>query len=101
MNKRSPVREQEAGLFFPIIDRNACEGKGPCVQVCLHNVLVMGILPLVDRGQLTRVGKVKGFVHGWRQAFIVDKDACTACGLCVQSCPEKAIKLGRHTDISS
>ncbi len=92
-----PKREQRPGLFVPMIDRNSCEGKGPCVPACPHNVLVMGILPKEERGQLTTKGKVKGFVHGWHQVFIADGEACTACGLCVQSCPEKAIKLGRAT----
>ncbi len=28
-----------------------------------------------------------------RHAFLVDVDKCTGCGVCVQSCPEKAIQL--------
>jgi ferredoxin len=54
-----------------------------------------GIFPSQDQGGLSTKGRIKSFVHGWKQAFIAKDDACTACGLCVQSCPEKAITLGR------
>ena len=40
-------------------------------------------------------GKLKGFVHGWRQAFTPIAEACEACGLCINVCPEKAITLRR------
>jgi 4Fe-4S ferredoxin len=35
------------------------------------------------------------FVHGGKQAYAVNADACRACGLCVTACPEKAITLAR------
>jgi 4Fe-4S ferredoxin len=87
--------KQEPGLFIPIIDVNRCEGKADCVVICPYDVFEMGILPTEDRRSLTLKGKVKGFVHGWKQAFTVNADACRACGLCVSACPEKAIKLRR------
>ena len=97
MEPSVPKREQERGLFIPIIDRNKCEGKATCVPVCPHDVFEMGILPKEERGGLSMKGTLKGFVHRWEQVFIVQENACTACGLCVQSCPEKAIKLKRVT----
>jgi NAD-dependent dihydropyrimidine dehydrogenase PreA subunit len=30
------------------------------------------------------------------QAFVEHPDACHGCGLCVQACPEKAIKLQKQ-----
>jgi NAD-dependent dihydropyrimidine dehydrogenase PreA subunit len=41
------------------------------------------------------MGRVKLYVHGGKQAFVANPDACRGCGLCVQVCPEKAIKLQR------
>lgn len=89
--------KQAAGRFEPVIDRNRCEGKGPCVPVCPYSVLELAVVPTAMRAQLSVVGKLKGFVHGWRQAFVVQADACRACGLCVAACPEHAIKLVRRS----
>ncbi len=87
--------KQEAGVFAPLIDANRCEGKADCVAACPYDVFEMGILPAEARRSLSLKGKIKGFAHGWKQAFAVNADACRACGLCVAACPEKAIKLGR------
>ncbi|MES2948472.1 MAG: ferredoxin family protein [Pseudomonadota bacterium] len=74
---------------------NHCEGKGPCVAVCPVEVFQMGVLPKDRRPGLSVKGKIKGFVHGWKQVQAVQPDACRACGLCVRACPEKAITLAR------
>lgn len=87
--------KQDAGIFAPVIDKNRCEGKSDCVTACPYDVFEMGILPVEERGSLSLKGKVKGFVHGWKQAIIVNGDLCRACGLCVSACPENAIKIGR------
>lgn len=86
---------KEQGLLAPVIDRNRCEGKEDCVQVCPYGVFSMGVLPPEQRTQLSFTGKLKGFFHGYKQAFAVRADQCHACGLCVTACPEKAIKLAR------
>ncbi len=87
--------KHQAGVLQPVIDTNRCEGKGPCVAICPVHVFDMGVLAREHRGALTVVGKIKGFVHGWKQALIVDAAACHGCGLCVQACPEHAITLER------
>jgi 4Fe-4S ferredoxin len=87
--------KHEAGIFIPVIDKNRCEGKTDCVIACPYDVFQMGVLPTEDRRSLSLKGKIKGFAHGWKQAFAVNADACRACGLCVSACPEKAIKLAR------
>jgi ferredoxin len=53
------------------------------------------VLPPDGRTGLTLRGKVKGFVHGWKQAFATNASACEACGRCVEACPEGAIRLER------
>ena len=87
--------KQEPGLFRPVIDRNACEGKAECVKVCPYDVFTMGTLPPAQRKGMSLRGKLKGYAHRWQQAFATNVDACRACGLCVSACPEKAITLGR------
>ena len=93
MNESQPDCKHEAGKFIPVINRNRCEGKADCVAVCPYSVFEMGTLPPQDRKALSLIGKLKGFGHGWKQAFAVNADACRACGLCVAACPEKAIML--------
>lgn len=87
---------QPPGRLVPLIDRNRCEGKGDCVAVCPHEVFEIGVLPRDERSDLRLVGKLKGMVHGWRQAFTPNADACRACGHCVTACPERAITLVRR-----
>lgn len=84
-----------AGLLAPVIDRNRCEGKADCVRVCPYDVFELGVLSPAERSALSLVGKLKAFAHGGRQAFAVRADACHGCGLCVDACPEKAIRLAR------
>ena len=87
--------KREPGVVFPRIDPNRCEGKAACVEVCPYDVFEMGVLPPQDRRSLSLGGRIKGFAHGWKQAFAVRAEACHACGLCVAACPEHAIVLRR------
>ena len=91
-----PSCKQEPGVFAPVIDRGRCEGKADCVVICPYEVFELGILPPEDRTGFGFLAKVKGTLHGWKQSFAVNADACRACGLCVSACPEKAIKLERQ-----
>lgn len=84
------------GAFAPVIDRNRCEGKAKCVEVCPTHVFAVGTLPRVERKGLGVAGRVKGFVHRWQQALLVDPGACEGCARCVAACPEQAISLARR-----
>src|SRR5713226_6519630 len=87
--------KQDAGVFAPVINRNRCEGKEDCVEVCPYNVFEMRTLSDSDRAALSFPSRIKAWVHGNRQAYAVNADQCHACGLCVAACPEHAIKLAR------
>ena len=80
---------------MPVINRNGCKGKSPCVPACPYDVLELGVLAKEVRSGLSLKGKIKAFEHGGKQAFVVQPDHCAACGLCVAICPEKAITLVR------
>jgi 4Fe-4S ferredoxin len=84
---------RELGLVVPVIDRNRCEGKEDCVRVCPYGVFEVQKLEPQARAELSRFARVRSFFHGYRQALVVKPDACHACGLCVQACPERAIRL--------
>lgn len=92
-------RRHPPGRVVAVIDRNRCEGKGPCVDACPHGVLSMGVLGKTERSGLSFVGRVKALAHGHRQVFVTSPEACSACGDCARVCPEKAISLARATTI--
>jgi len=84
----------EPGEFAPVIDRNKCEAKGPCVPACPYGVLAILPLSAEEKSGLSFFGKLKSMAHGGEQAHAVNND-CRACGYCVEVCPEKAITLRR------
>lgn len=87
--------KQEPGVFVPVIDRNRCEGKADCVEICPYEVFTVATLPVEQRSGLSFLGRIKGRAHGWQQALTPNSGACHACGLCVKACPESAITLAR------
>jgi 4Fe-4S ferredoxin len=81
------------GRVAPVIDRNRCEAKARCVEVCPFNVFEIRSLAPSDRAALSVVGRLKAWVHGNRQAYVNHPADCHACRLCIQACPEDAIRL--------
>jgi 4Fe-4S ferredoxin len=96
MTMPDPNCKFDPGAIVPIIDPMRCEAKGPCVPICPYNVLIIRPVPAEEKAKLPLGGRVKLFVHGGKQAFVLYPDACRGCGLCVKVCPEKAIKLQRR-----
>ena len=83
----------EAGAYRPVVDRNACEGKRDCVEVCPYDVFEVRQIGEEDFSRLSFVGKMKSRAHGRLTAYTPRAELCQACGLCVVACPEKAIRL--------
>ena len=79
----------------PVVDRNKCEGKHDCVDVCPYDVFVVRRIDDADLAQLGFIGKMKSRAHGRKTAYTPNADACQACGKCVTACPEKAITLAK------
>jgi len=71
------------------IDPLRCEGKKACTQVCPAGVFRMQKAPT----SLPIATLVKVFVHGGKQAVVVDEAACIGCMKCVEACPERAITV--------
>jgi 4Fe-4S ferredoxin len=97
MTKPDPNCKFDPGVMVPVIDPMRCEAKAPCVPICPYDVLLIRSVSPVEKAKLPLMGRFKLFVHGGKQAFVADPDACRGCGLCVKACPEKAIKLQKRS----
>ena len=71
------------------VDPLRCEGKRSCALICPAGVFRLEKAPT----SLPITTLVKVFVHGGRQAIVVDEAACTACMKCIEVCPEEAIRV--------
>lgn len=92
--KRPGARCRAApGQFVPRVDRTRCEGKADCVAVCPYGVFRVERIDEDEYRSLSRLVRLKLWVHGKQTAYTPGADACRACGLCVVACPEKAITL--------
>ncbi|WP_210208993.1 4Fe-4S binding protein [Roseiarcus fermentans] len=81
------------GAFAPVVDFSRCEAKGPCAQVCPYQVFEIRKIERSDYANLGFLSKIKNRVHGGKVSYTPNAARCRACGLCVQACPEHAIKL--------
>jgi NAD-dependent dihydropyrimidine dehydrogenase PreA subunit len=81
------------GAYFPVIDRNRCEGGGECSRVCPERVFEVRTIDGQDHDQLSFLGRMRSALHGRKSAYTPNASHCLACGLCVDACPEQAISL--------
>ena len=95
MSGAKAASKQEPGVIVPVVKLARCEGKGDCVRVCPENVFEVRRIDDADFRGAGLGQKFKWFVHGMKVAYTPNADACRACGLCVEACPEHAITLAR------
>jgi NAD-dependent dihydropyrimidine dehydrogenase PreA subunit len=91
--------KQVPGVFAPIVDRAACEGKADCARLCPYDVFEVRRIDDADFRALGFFARLKVRVHGMKTAYTPRADACRACGKCVDACPENAIRLARRLDV--
>lgn len=94
MEKSLENCKEHGGKVKPIVNLNNCGGKEDCVIVCPFDVFEIRVITAEDKGHLNLKGKIKTLFNA-QKAYVVNAEACHACGLCVTACPERAIKLQR------
>ena len=97
MNDLPETCRPTAGDLAPVIDLGRCEGKADCLQVCPFDVFEVRVATSAERKSLGLLEPIKSLSHGHKKAFTVRADQCHACGLCVEACPETAIRLLKPT----
>ena len=71
------------------IDKELCLGHRDCISVCPEDVFKWG-----KPTGLRFTTRIKLLIEsGGRQAYVANEEACTACMVCVQVCPEGAIEV--------
>lgn len=83
---------EDSGKLMPLVNFNNCGAKEDCVVICPYDVFEMKPITAEDKANLNLKGKIKTFFFK-EKAYLTDPSLCHACGLCVQICPENAIKL--------
>jgi 4Fe-4S ferredoxin len=84
------------GVVKPLVDFKRCEAKGPCVEACPYAVFEIRKIDARDYADLSFFKKIKNKIHGGKVAYTPGADLCRACGLCVKTCPEAAIRLVKN-----
>ena len=81
----------------PVIDHDRCLpspfGKADCIEECSENIIELQKFDKTRKKNFSIGRKFLVFLHRGRQAFVISPENCVACGVCVQVCPKKAIKL--------
>jgi len=70
--------------FLPVIDAEACNGCGKCIDVCAVEAMELVSANLPDRKR--------------RRKARVNEDLCLGCGVCVRHCPEDGIRLSERAE---
>jgi NAD-dependent dihydropyrimidine dehydrogenase PreA subunit len=87
----------DAGSWIPTVDRQRCEGKGDCIEVCPYGVFELGTIADDEYRAMPFGVRMKLWVHGKKTIYMPKLDACRACGLCVVACPEKALTIEKRS----
>jgi NAD-dependent dihydropyrimidine dehydrogenase PreA subunit len=82
--------------LVPKINYDKCTGQGVCVEVCPEDIFEIRNISQIEFCEDTKTSGVcpePKYSPKDRKSYPVNIDNCTACEICVEKCPEKAIIL--------
>jgi NAD-dependent dihydropyrimidine dehydrogenase PreA subunit len=85
--------KQPAGKLAPMVDPAKCEAKAACEAICPVDVFEVVRIPQDTFRALPLMSRFKVWVHGMKTAATPNAASCLGCALCVEACPETAIRL--------
>ena len=85
--------KQPAGKLRPVVDPAKCEAKAACEAICPVDVFEVVRIPPETFRALPVMSKLKVWAHGMKTAATPNAASCLGCALCVEACPETAIRL--------
>ena len=83
----------EPHTVVPLVNYNKCEAKGMCTHVCSRQVFRISKISDEQFAGLSFFGKLRSIFSENRKSIVVHPELCNRCGLCVNYCPTKAIRL--------
>lgn len=81
---------------IPEIDYNKCTGQGICVKVCPENIFEIRNISQIEFCEETKTAGIcpePEYSTKDERSYPVNVYDCTACEICIEKCPEKAIAL--------
>lgn len=81
---------------IPVIDYNKCTGQGVCVEVCPVDIFEIRNLDQIEFCEETKASGMcpePTFATKAKRSYPVNIDDCTECEICIEKCPEQAIRL--------
>lgn len=75
------------------INMNKCDGCRHCIASCPNQVIETREITTDEYDFLKFLGKFKTKIKGRVKAFLVNREECVECGLCIKQCHERAIQF--------
>lgn len=90
------VGSEDQEKLIPVIDYNKCTGKAVCVEVCPEGIFEIRNLDQIQFCEETKASGIcpePRYATKDKRSYPVNIDKCTECGICIEKCPEQAIRL--------
>lgn len=75
------------------VNQSSCDGCCVCTTICTKKVFQIKELTNEEILHLSLKGRIKVKIKGRRKSYAKNIEACIKCGICINSCHERAIRF--------